>query len=105
MFQKEEEEEKEYQETTCDRCCSRLIIRNSSRARFYWDVFIIMFVIYNTFSVPFEAAFFNQRSLLNIAWFNIIIDFFFCTDVLISFRTSYFDQEGEEVLNGKKIAS
>ncbi len=105
MFQKEEEEEKEYQETQCDRCCHRLIIRNSSRSRFYWDVFIILFVIYNTFSVPFEAAFFNKdESLLNVAWFNIIIDFFFCFDVAISFRTSYFDQEGEEVLNGKKIA-
>jgi len=29
----------------------------------------------------------------------------FCIDVGISFRTSYFDNEGEEVKDGRKIAS
>ncbi len=105
MFQKDEEDEKEAQETACDRYCSKVIIRNSSKARFYWDVFIILFVIYNTFSVPFDAAFGNEeKKLVSMSWVNNVIDVFFCIDVLISFRTSYFDQEGEEVLNGKKIA-
>jgi len=33
-----------------------------------------------------------------------LIDFCFCVDVAITFRTSYFDAEGEEVLDGFKIA-
>lgn len=68
-----------------------MVIRNSSRVRFYWDVFIILFVVYNTFSVPFEAAFFEERDLVKLVWVNVVIDVFFCIDVVISFRTSFFD--------------
>jgi len=105
MFRREEDEEKEEKETTFIRCCNKGIIRNSSKLRFYWDIYIILLVIYNTFSVPFDAAFGNPNNpVVSLHWINIIIDFCFCTDVLITFRTTYFDAEGEEVTDGRKIA-
>lgn len=92
----------------CTKCCNVGIIRSSSSLKFYWDVFIIILVIYNTFAVPFDAAFVqrgSKSSLVSTSTLDRIIDSLFCLDVIFSFRTSYFDNEGEEVLEGKKIAT
>ena len=62
-------------------------------------------VIYNTFSVPFDAAFGDKDNpVVSIAVLDRFIDLFFCIDIVICFRSSYFDSEGEEVLEGRKIA-
>ena len=105
MFNKEDEEEIQEKDNCTTICCNRGIIRNTSKARVYWDIFIILFVLYNTFSVPFDAAFGDEEDpVVSLDWMNTMIDMFFCMDVLISFRTSFVDGEGEEVLNGKIIA-
>ena len=69
-------------------------------------MFTIILVVYNTFSVPFDAAFGDPNNpVVSITWLNTVIDVFFCVDVVINFRTSYFDNnEGEEIMDGKRIA-
>lgn len=92
MFLKENEEDEQQQEDKCTKCCNRGIIRNSSKIRFYWDIYIILLVIYNTFSVPFDSAFGNPNNpYLVVRYLDYLIDLCFCIDVSISFRTSYFD--------------
>ena len=56
-------DESDEEDVHCGKCCNRGIIKNSSKSHFYWDVFIILLVIYNTFSVPFDAAFSNVSIL------------------------------------------
>ena len=67
-------------------------------------MFIILLVVYNTFAVPFDAAFGVDGPVLSTHLLDRILDGIFCVDVLIAFRTSYFDNEGEEVKDGKRIA-
>jgi hypothetical protein len=36
--------------------------------------------------------------------FNRIVDTFFCIDLVVMFRASYFNDDGEEIIDGMKIA-
>lgn len=104
FFQAQEDDDDEEDDTMTTRCCNFGIIRNSSPIKFYWDVFIIILVIYNTFAVPFDAAFGVKGPVVSTNLLDRIIDSIFCIDVVIAFRTSYFDNEGEEVKDGRRIA-
>ena len=57
-----------------------------------WDLLIAVFVVYSMLSVPIEVAF--QAAAVG-GWYvvDIAIDAFFLLDVLLSFRTTYFDEE------------
>jgi hypothetical protein len=45
--------------------CNCGIIKYSSRIKFTWDCLIILLVLYNTFAVPFEAAFYDVLTILS----------------------------------------
>jgi len=55
--------------------------------------------------IPYDIAFqpsFSENALMII--FNALIDFNFLIDICLTFRTTYYDEEGEEVFDAKKIA-
>ena len=61
--------------------------------------------LFNCFSVPIEVAFeppFLQKSIFQ--FFNFVIDFVFFMDIIISFRTVYIDDLGNEEVRGFYIA-
>jgi hypothetical protein len=49
---------------------------------------------------------FPESFLATIGWevIDYLIDFLFFIDILISFRTTFFDKHGEEITEPKKIA-
>lgn len=67
---------------------------------------VIVFAIFNCFSIPFEIAF--EPPMMESAWFfilNTLIDLAFVADIVVAFRTSFYDLEtGDEVFSAKRTA-
>lgn len=68
-----------------------------------WDIVICIFVLYNSFSIPYELAF-QMGSSKIIEGINWAVDSLFLLDIFIGFRTTYIDNDGKEVICGAKIA-
>lgn len=65
----------------------------------------MMLAVFNCFSIPLNVAFapaFLTNSFFNVV--NIIIDFTFFLDILISFRTAIIDDLGNEIDTPCEIA-
>ena len=62
-----------------------------------------MFVLYNSYSIPYELAFqIGDSDIINgINW---AVDSLFLIDIFVGFRTSYMNKDGKEVLSGSMIA-
>lgn len=77
--------------------------RANNPLRIKFDLLVMILATFNWFQVPYQVAFTNpdDRNLFDEI-FNAIIDITFITDVIINFRTSYFnDETGEEMLDCK----
>ena len=78
----------------------------SSPFKIKWDMVVIVLSIWNSISIPFEFAF--PESMEGNSSFTVIdyiIDFLFAFDILINFRSIYYDHKTDEpVTDGKKIA-
>jgi hypothetical protein len=87
---------------------AKYILRHDSKFKTYWDLFIILLVIYNCLTIPLGVAFQKMEFLENnigIKIFENAIDILFLADILINFRTSYIsDTSGLEIVDGKRIA-
>lgn len=71
-----------------------------------WDIFIITVAIYNCFSIPLKIAF-APPILDHVAVETIdnIIDILFIIDIIVAFRTTYYDFEtGDEIFSPYKTA-
>lgn len=71
-----------------------------------WELLIIFLACYNGIAIPFWVAFKNS-ALLNpgVIFIDIVIDIFFAFDIVLNFRTSYFDiKTSEEITDVKLIA-
>lgn len=81
------------------------MISYSSDTRLYWDCWIIILAIWNSLYIPYDIAF--SPSISDnwlMIFFNALIDFNFFIDIILTFRTTYYDSDGEEVFDWKKIA-
>ena len=73
--------------------------------KYRWDLIIIMCAIYNCLAIPFKICF--EPKVMFERGFEIgdtIIDFIFLFDIIITFRTVFIDDIGQEVSNPKLIA-
>ena len=85
---------------------SSSIIRESSKGRLRWDIYIIIAAIYNTITIPLDIAF-NPVLLksLGISILESFIDLSFFIDLFVNFRTTYISNKtGEEIYDPKLIA-
>ena len=67
-----------------------------------WDLFIMIFLMYTTFSVPYMLAFVQppeiqpgeamQAEISAFDVFEILLDCLFCTDVCLNFCTAFTDK-------------
>lgn len=74
-----------------------------SQFKYHWDIFILIIVIYNSIFNPVEIAF----ELSGDMWFqvsNIVVSAIYVVDILLNMRTSYFDENNDEILDAKLIA-
>jgi hypothetical protein len=85
---------------------TKCIMRVNNPNKTYWEVIIILLAIYNSFSIPIEIAF--QPAFMEGAVFyviNTIIDVMFLADIVVNFRTTYYDTDnGEEVFDSSMIS-
>jgi hypothetical protein len=70
-----------------------------------FDILVIVLALCNVITIPLKVAFkpeFLSSTTSDV--FDAIIDFIFVLDIIISFRTTFFDSFGHEVDNPRKIA-
>ncbi|OQR96174.1 cyclic nucleotide-binding protein [Achlya hypogyna] len=74
-----------------------------------WDIFLGLLIVYNVIGIPFQFAF--QGGYLGdtsvdpaVMTLDYCVDGFFAIDILLSFRTGYFDDEGHLTMNTRQIA-
>jgi len=82
-----------------------LIAPNGNR-KVNWDWFMLLLVAYTTIAVPFTASFIDFTDPVTAPGgfvIQSIIDIFYILDVIISFRTTYYNRMGEIVLDKKLV--
>lgn len=78
-----------------------LIIRHDGMRRMSWDLLMMILLFYVGLSVPFSLGF-GQSAALDMI--DRVSDMFFCTDVMLNFRTSFMDNEDTVIVDSKLIA-
>lgn len=73
------------------------IIRPNDYFKVKWDMMIMALSLFNCFSVPLTVAFQPEDFEANIfVYLNFTIDFMFFCDMLVTFRTAFIDDQGNE---------
>jgi hypothetical protein len=77
------------------------MIKTQGKMRLQWDLVIILFSVYQAFTVPLDIAFsFDYSNSPVFRTMNSIIDLVFIMDIIFRFRTTYIDPiSGEEVMD------
>ena len=66
----------------------------------YWDILILLFVLYYALLIPLQLAY-ELRTNVGL---EIFIDFLFMFDILVNFRTTFYDEDNQIVLDTKVVA-
>ena len=84
---------------------ARFICRNNDTWRFWWDIFILALAVIICFLLPFEIAYhppWGTSTLWKV--FEYTVEAFFALDVLVTFNTTVYDIDGNEIFDRKHIA-
>ena len=83
----------------------RCIIYPTDHFKQKWDILIIACAAYNSFLIPFDVSFqpLTQKTRLFIV-IDFIIDFLFFADIIVTFRSVFINDRGQEVNRAKLIA-
>lgn len=83
---------------------AKYMLRQNDPRKTKWDLVIIFLAIYNSFQIPFELAFEPEdMKATSFVLLNSLIDFFFLLDIIVNFRTTFYDIEtGDEVFDSKR---
>lgn len=82
-------------------------MRQNDTSKFIWDIVILLIAIFNCITIPLSLSFdqiaasFETNTYYN--FINISSTLFFIADIFLNFNTTYYDQDGEEVLDKKRI--
>ena len=82
-----------------------IIFKPNDNFKSKWDMVIIILAIFNCFTIPMKTAF--EPPGMNSVLFtviNSIVDLVFLLDIIITFRTAYIDDYGNEISTPKDIA-
>lgn len=72
----------------------KYIIPFNNRYKVLWDSFLMVLILWLAIFIPWQVAFPNNE----IRELDIVILIFFIIDFLITFRTTYFNENNEEVI-------
>jgi hyperpolarization activated cyclic nucleotide-gated potassium channel 1 len=79
------------------------VIHPFSATRYYWDVFLILFMTYTAVALPLQFAFdINDASLLII---DQVTNLVFIIDLLLNFRTGYLDVKERTIVLDPRLIS
>ena len=80
----------------------------TSPFKLYWNVFMIILMVYVSIYAPFEIAFFSDNPKEPYYEYNLysglLVDFLFFIDMIINFLSSYEIENGREETNLRTIA-
>ena len=79
------------------------IISHTSTFCLVWDVIIFLSMVWIAVIMPLQIAFDTDITHVDV-YIDLIIDLLFWADVVVSFRTTYTDYSGDEVLDPRAIA-
>lgn len=77
----------------------RMLPPNSS-FKHYWDILILLFVLYYALLIPLQLAY-ELRTSVGL---EIFIDFLFMFDIMVNFRTTFYDEDNQIVLDARVVA-
>ena len=57
----------------------------------WWDLFIVLLLIYTALLVPFNVCFFDVSSTFQLMW-DILVDLLFVIDIILAFFCAHEDR-------------
>ena len=81
-------------------------IRANDGIKIYWDTLVLIIAVYNSFTIPMELSFVEYREIFDKYYYSEINTFstvIFVLDIILQMNTTYYDSDGEEIFNKKKI--
>lgn len=89
-----------------EKLTAKCYVNHNGKFRMRWDLFVILLVIYNCISIPFDVSFGRLWDHLVMDMIDSMIDIVFFLDIIITFFTTYLNQKtGRVVYSLKKIAT
>jgi len=79
----------------------RCLVSFRSQPRMFWDIMMTMLLLYVALALPLTLAFENFTSIQNL---DRVVDWIFFCDLLLNFRTTFMNDQREEVWDAKAIA-
>jgi hypothetical protein len=89
----------EIPEGKTSQCCT---IKQNHKYKIYWDIFIIVLLLFVCVVIPFRIAFVKEQESNWTMCFNII-DGFFLLDMVLTFFTSVSDEQKMTEISDKKV--
>lgn len=75
----------------------------NSQFRSIWDLVISLLIIVTAFYIPWGLAFQVGSDFLDV--FNYLVILFFSMDIILNFRTTYMNEDRDEIIKPTKIAA
>lgn len=83
-----------------ERVVPKYMIRFLNPKKFYWDMFVIILAVWNCITIPIDIAFHNDIfTSVGFILFDIVVDFLFLLDIVVNFRTTFYDKDGDEIFD------
>ncbi|CAD8096961.1 unnamed protein product [Paramecium primaurelia] len=80
-----------------------LIIMPNNKYKQYWDVVLFLILIYVSIFTPFKIGFVQDGEYLTWDYLDNAIDFIFMTDIILTFLSAAYDDEGNLITERKAI--
>ena len=85
----------------------KCMLRHDNKLKAFWDLYIIVFVLWNCISIPLQISF-RDLWWMNSIFYNIaegVVDVSFAIDIIVNFRTTYITpKSGLEITENNQIA-
>lgn len=83
-----------------ERVVPKYMIRFLNPKKFYWDMFVIILAVWNCITIPIDIAFHNDIfTSVGFILFDIVVDLLFLLDIVVNFRTTFYDKDGDEIFD------
>lgn len=80
------------------------IIDELDKNKQIWDLLILIMAIFNSFAVPLEYVVTELVENSTYQAVDLVINILFIFDIIVGFRTTFFNAEGMEIRDPKQLA-